>query len=342
MHIPAEPIIFDTQNVAPSDRFRFWCDFISRRLLALDMRSASQSDYTGHIEVHGLENACMIFARGDSCCSIRGRKEIALSSEYSPDWLLMRINATAHIAHCERESHLQAGDLILIDASRPYERADSPIDCTVLAMPDALLSGWKEVFVDCAGHRFSCGQGWAKLLSAHLAGVTPELMNSIGRHAAMKSIFTKNLVCMLVQMLLHESPGVTGEKQEGMCSERARNSLYNLMLLWIQEHHDDPLVTAEHLARAFGVSLRQVHKLFATYSKGRGFLAHLQAARFEHVARLLSSEADAGTSIADISWRCGFADVSSFGRLFKRHYGMTPGAYRCMRLKTGSGPSNRQ
>jgi len=332
-------MILDTRSIAPSDRFQFWCDFISRRLLVTTLHSANKPDYIGQIEIHGLDDGYLVFVRGDSCGSVRGRKEIALSPRDAPRWLLMRMNVSARVEHCGRKSCMQAGDLILIDTRRPYEREDAPLDCTILAMSDGPLRDWDAVFENCAGHRFSAMQGWGRLLSAHLAGLSPELLLSIGKHGTMTAIFTKNLVYMLLQMALQESQNMAGEKPASVRSEQARESLYNLMLLWIREHHDDPLITAEQLAQSFGVSLRYVHKLFAAHSQGRGFLAYLQRTRLEHAAQLLSNVREAGSSISDISWRCGFSDVSTFGRLFKRHYNMTPGSYRGIQLKAGDGSS---
>ena len=319
-------MILDTRDVVAADRFQFWRDFIARRVMAMAMQPVERSDYIGRIEIHGLENACMVFARGESCSSVRGEQEIAFNTVETAGWLLMRANVATHIAHCGHDSSMSAGDLMLIDTRQPYERTDSIIDYTVLALSDSLLQDWRAELDIYAGHCFSSEGEWAKALSALLAGTSPKLMCSIGKHPVLRAMFTKNLVFMLVQMLLHESAGVDHQEEENKRSEQSRLNLYNLMLLWIRDHHDDPQLTAGLLARAFGVSLRYVHKLFATYSEGCKFLAYLHTTRLEHAVQLLGSTADAGASISDISWRCGFADTSSFGRLFKRHYGMTPGA----------------
>jgi len=300
--------------------------------MAMAMWSTHQSDYIGRIELHGLDNACMVFANGDSCGSARGVQELACDTGETPDWLLMRANVATHIEHCRYHSDLKPGDLILIDTRQPYERSDSRVDFTILAMSDFLLRDWRTVFEAHAGHCFSSEKEWAKPLSGLLAGVSSKLMCSIGKHPVLRAMFTRNLVFMLVQMLLHESAGGESDMEAGTHTEQARINLYNLMLLWIRDHHDDPQLTAAHMAQAFGVSLRYVHKLFSTYSEGRKFLAYLQHTRLEHAVRLLGSRAEVSASISDISWRCGFADTSSFGRLFKRNYGITPGAYRTLQL----------
>ncbi|WP_158215394.1 helix-turn-helix transcriptional regulator [Candidimonas nitroreducens] len=342
MRVPDEPIVLDTRDIVSAKRFQFWRDFIARRLMAMAMWSTHQPDYIGRVEIHGLDNACMVFASGDSCGASRGVQEIACNTGEMPAWLLMRTNVATHIEHGGRHSDLKPGDLIIIDTRRPYARADSPVDFTILAMPDFLLHDWRMVFDAYAGHCFPSEREWAKPLSGLLAGVSPPLMRSISGHPVLRTMFTKNLVFMLVQMLLHESADFDREFETGTRSEQARINLYNLMLLWIRDHHDDPQLTVTHVAQAFGVSPRYVHKLFATYSEGRKFLAFLQKTRLEHAVQLLIGKADAGSSISDISWRCGFADTSTFGRLFKRNYGVTPGAYRAQQLNADLQSSDAQ
>lgn len=336
MKIEAEPLILDTHDLPEKNRFQFWSDFIARRVLGMAMQTVKSPDYMGRIEVHGLQNACVVFALGDSCSSARGREEITRTTSEAPDWLLMRVNIPTRIEHCGRDESLKAGDLILIDARRPYKRADSRIDYTVLAMPDTLLRDWGATFDNCAGRSFPSEQGWARLLSAHMAGLSPDLMRSASKHGALNAMFTKSLVSMLVQMLAQECPDAISAAAEDSRTEQGRKNLYDLMLLWIREHHSDPQVTAMQLAKAFEVSLRYVHKLFAAYSAGRGFLGYLQNMRIEHAEQLLGSKRDAALPVSDISWRCGFADASSFGRLFKLRHGMTPGAYRNLHLQNNS------
>jgi AraC family transcriptional regulator len=52
------------------------------------------------------------------------------------------------------------------------------------------------------------------------------------------------------------------------------------------------------------------------------YLMHL---RLERARRML---AEPGASLSDVALRAGFADQAHFTRLFKRHFGMTPGALR--------------
>ncbi|WP_205687933.1 hypothetical protein, partial [Ciceribacter ferrooxidans] len=101
-----------------------------------------------------------IFLRGDSCSSARGRREINATRGDMPDWLLLRTNVACRITHNGHDEILQAGDLILIDARRPYIREDSILDVTILALSNATVKDWLCNLETHAGKRFSADHGW--------------------------------------------------------------------------------------------------------------------------------------------------------------------------------------
>jgi AraC family transcriptional regulator len=68
-----------------------------------------------------------------------------------------------------------------------------------------------------------------------------------------------------------------------------------------------------HLARTF----RRVHQIT--------FSGYVRQVRIEFARRELAAS---GASLGDIAAAAGFCDQSHFSRLFKRHTGLTPAAYR--------------
>jgi len=325
-------LVFDTNKVAQPLRFELWNAFIARRLLGVKMESNCSQAYEGRIEIHGLGDAAIVFAQGSPCRSDRGPQEIASSGHETPDWLLVRVNVPAHVQHCNRDERLQPGDLILLDPKRPYRRYDSQVDYTIFALSGAMVRDWSYAFESCAGYRFSHERGWARLLSFYIAGMGSELLGAVRRSPASSTQFTSHLISLLVKMVTQESLDSVKAGSRDIGSSRARQRLYDLMLLWIRDHFDDPTITAASLAQAFRVSVRYVHKLFATYSQQRGFLTHLQDVRMEHVIGRFQDKREAHMTISEIAWSCGFADAGSFARLFKKRYGMPPSAYRGLSL----------
>lgn len=77
------------------------------------------------------------------------------------------------------------------------------------------------------------------------------------------------------------------------------------------------------LAKAAGLSPYHLLRVFA-HATGQTPHAYLTQLRVDRTKALLPTSA----SLADIACECGFADQSHLTRLFRRQFGLTPGAYR--------------
>lgn len=84
-------------------------------------------------------------------------------------------------------------------------------------------------------------------------------------------------------------------------------------------------VSAEQVARRFGISVRKLHHLFQQGE--RSFGRTVTALRVEGCARELASGA-AKRPLSELASRWGFADQSHLSRAFRSHYGCTPSEYR--------------
>jgi AraC family transcriptional regulator len=92
----------------------------------------------------------------------------------------------------------------------------------------------------------------------------------------------------------------------------------------------DGQLTVEDLARAVGLSPAHFSRAFRE-TVGQPPHRHLLALRLEHARRLLEYP---DAALANVAQRTGFADQAHFTRLFKREFGMTPGALQ--RVRRGS------
>jgi transcriptional regulator GlxA family with amidase domain len=105
--------------------------------------------------------------------------------------------------------------------------------------------------------------------------------------------------------------------------ERPRHSLSEKAETFLQRELHRPLSVAE-LADHCGTSERSLHRHFRTHH-GAGPLEHIQHLRVERAKALLETTR---LSFDEVVERCGYADASSFRKLFKRATSMTPADYR--------------
>lgn len=87
---------------------------------------------------------------------------------------------------------------------------------------------------------------------------------------------------------------------------------------------DDPDLGPADLAARHSISLRYVHRLFGAEPPAAFIRRHPMLVAGELVARTLPQP----LPIASIAARCGFRDVGTFVRAFRRHYGYSPTEYR--------------
>jgi AraC-like DNA-binding protein len=90
----------------------------------------------------------------------------------------------------------------------------------------------------------------------------------------------------------------------------------------IIESINDPALSAKAVAARHGVSVRYVHKLFA--SEGQTFSQFVLTQRLSRVQRMLMDPGFADHPVSSIAYACGFGDLSHFNRAFRRQYGATP------------------
>ena len=107
----------------------------------------------------------------------------------------------------------------------------------------------------------------------------------------------------------------------GKCQHRAQSHLLRYAQDIMQAKFSEPLTLA-HVSEATGVDRFLLYRMFRQ-SYGVGPHEWLVSLRLRHARRWLS----AGTPPAEVSSRCGFADQSHLTRCFKKHYGITPGAF---------------
>ncbi len=92
---------------------------------------------------------------------------------------------------------------------------------------------------------------------------------------------------------------------------------------YVNAHLADTELTAEQIAREMAMSRSKLFELMKQET-GKGVMEFVRDLRLEYAANRL----EAGDSVAEITYACGFSDPSSFRRAFTNKYGVTPSQYR--------------
>ncbi len=106
----------------------------------------------------------------------------------------------------------------------------------------------------------------------------------------------------------------------GTTNKPSGDPMLEAYLEWLQRNFFEPL-TLDGAARASGMSRRTFTNQFKART-GMTWLEYVNGLRIRRAEELL---ADADRKVSSIAFQCGFDDVSTFYRAFKRITGRTPG-----------------
>lgn len=130
-------------------------------------------------------------------------------------------------------------------------------------------------------------------------------------------LYIKMSLLRIICELMAKGKLVSASSSSGS-SERLKS-----IIGFIRENYTQPL-TLETMAKEFHMSEKYFSRYFRA-GTGQNFTSFLNEVRIEEACILLS---ETDRSVLDISYACGYENISYFNRIFKTHMNMTPLKYR--------------
>jgi len=313
--------VWDTHYTAPSKAFNFYRDALCSVYMPWTTTSDAGSDFYGRFETAKIHGGTVSRSRCSEMLCIRNRPELARSD----DECFYVLYVLSGIHACEQDGRSNSagpGEIIVVDSGQPcrVQTVGPRYDVIALTVPKADLRGIDNLEdklantvvarIPTSAPLFSC----ANLIATQLTNSTPTELAS--RYDACVSLLPLAAGCF------------DDEHKEKFGTYRDK-----LLLRALREYADrnvsDPQLSPGKAAENFGISVRYVHKLFA--SSGTTFNAYVAATRLDNVRRDLLSPSWDRQQISEVAFRWGFNDLSTFNRSFKRRFGTAPTQYRARR-----------
>lgn len=98
-------------------------------------------------------------------------------------------------------------------------------------------------------------------------------------------------------------------------------------LTYIDAHLSEPSLSAARVAQAQHMSRRRLDEIMLQAAR-ISVSGQIWRRRLTQASEHLLDPRQAGRSVGDIAFDCGFADTAHFARAFKRQYGCTPREWR--------------
>ncbi len=299
--------------VAPAARLDYWVGAICEAFLEMDCSSREAPMFGGVLQSLPVEALSVNQVRASTQDVYRTPAGIACSRQFH-FYLIGQAETAWHVRQDGQVAHLRPGDVALVDSARPYElHFPDGVNCVSLQLPRAWVGQWLAQ-AEVHGPRVAWrDQGWGQSLGALAVQLARDPASAL---ALPPALLSQHLGALLSAAL---------EPQE--CDAAGPDSnLHARLCALLREQIDQPGLGAEVLAREAGISLRTLHRAFAT--QGSTFAVTLRHLRLARAGELLRRPQLAHVTVGEIGRRCGFADASHFARVFQRAMGMPPAQWR--------------
>jgi len=231
---------------------------------------------------------------------------------------------------------LAAGDLVVLPRQGAWEiEFKREMQAVALSVSNAAFHGRKIM---------SLAFGRARILRpGGMVTVLARLLESLAQTLETLSepewVAIHQSLAELLMALMRQPPD--GISDTGSTNRQA--ALLNRICEAIERRLDDPDLSPARVAQAEGISERYLQKLFE--STGDSFTHYLRQRRLHRTSVELANPSNAGQSISEIAYRCGFNDAAHFSKAFRERFGLSPRAFRrqeAERLATSPGPHSQR
>lgn len=220
-----------------------------------------------------------------------------------------------------RESRIEAGDMFLIDPSRPFSIETGEIlTHSIYLEPETLRSVMPEIEnLTALAIKGNTGAG------ALFRGMVDEmfsLADTLQEETADRISDALPYVLTAALSGLSNTQAVIPSKLRMMHKQR--------ILRFARENLRNHELDANLVAAAVGLSTRYVYELFE--DEGQPLMKWIWSGRLDRCRKDLATPALASRSISEIAYYWGFNDVAHFSRAFRQRFGQSPREFRAAQL----------
>jgi AraC-like DNA-binding protein len=313
--VPPSPVLYriSTRAVPADARFDYWRTQFDASRIELPRRSGAQGYHGEMLASRPVDGVAFAELRGDPLVCHFG--------ENDSDMILLGHvgSGTVEIRHGRDRTtpvDVRSG-LVLFDCDRPFTTTSQHYAMTYLALPRALVveaMGSEPVPPGAAVRVLPAGT-LAASFQRHLHDLATRGARLEATHAG-AAVRTARALAVSTLVGLRPHLRSLPESLDDALLETVRHQL--------RLHAEDPQFTAGQLAHMLGCSRAHLYRLFER--QGQTIGGQLREFRMQRARTLL--ETQPGESIGMISLRCGYTDLSAFGKAFRRHFGFAPSECR--------------
>ncbi|MBM9503308.1 helix-turn-helix domain-containing protein [Actinacidiphila acididurans] len=310
-----------SDDPAVEDRAVAWHDMTSRSMMSMAFAMEDPTRFVGSLRGADLGSAHLTTMRHTPLAASRTP---VLIKRCDPEIFVLLFTPSGGMTfeHGGRAATLRAGDLMVFDSSVPFSAVtggDAGVAETVnLQVPKALLPVAAADVRLLLGRRLPGQDGIGAVTAAMLTALDAQTARCTSADALHLGTVATHL---FTAFLAHHLDA------ERSLAPRSRNMGLHLRVeAFIRAHLAEPDLSAESIAAAHHMSVRQLYRLLQY--RDITVAAYIRRQRLEHCRRDLSDPALSRLPVHSVAARWGFPHHAHFSRAFRSAYGQSPREYR--------------
>ncbi|MDP9995253.1 AraC-like DNA-binding protein [Variovorax boronicumulans] len=312
---PAALHTWSTHDVARSQKLDYWVGAICEQLVEMSTSRGAPKDFKGELKSAqcGLIGVNRVIA--DPLGIVRTPHAISKSSK-NFYYLLSMPHTQWSVEQRSQTVMLNPGDVILVDSRKPFELCFPTAGQSLsLELPVDWLGEWVADADALVGRAIPARSGWGATLSCFAQALTPAHVIDAPRSHPLLIDQLGGLLALNADTV-RQAPNPTSQARAlGVAIGRV-----------LEDSYATPGLTAAHVARSLGVSVRSIHR--AMSQQGMTFSGALTRTRMLAAHRMVGDTHLDALAIGEIGRRVGLLDPSHFVRQYRKRFGVTPGSDR--------------
>ncbi|MDT7839867.1 AraC-like ligand-binding domain-containing protein [Streptomyces justiciae] len=300
--------VFCTRSVPPRESLEFWHDAVFATLVGMDIRTEGGT-YDATMRTDRLGDLRITTVDCDPGEVHRDARRVA-RGDGTEVFVAVQASGTAQVEQDGRYTELRAGDIAFFETVRPYRtRFPQRFQLKIFAVPRHLLGQPEAALGRITAQAVRPRGGLASLLSPFMSRLADTSESYSGPVADRIAESAVGLLAATAAEQLGEEPAELPGAERVLLLRVQRFVRWNLA---------DPALTPAVIARAHGISVRYLHRLFE--QEGTTVGRWIRGLRLQECRRELTDTAGLG----GVARRWGFSGTAHFARAFRREYGTSP------------------
>jgi AraC-like DNA-binding protein len=311
---------FDTSVLPRSQQFAAWREAVN---VIFDTQTAESRDAGFQTSVSGYLYGDVVLGSIRTGAQRYDRSNAKIGRDGHDQYVLQfYLGGNCRVRDGGPESCTQPGDMFIVDAAQTLATETTRSEFLNLAVPRRLLAPLLNAPDQHSMRVLRGANPMVALLRDH--------MSALYRNAPRMTIANAQAV---LPATLQLAASVINASVRPENTPAVQQCVFVSICRHLEERLNDPHLSAEQVAFAYGISRATLYRLFA---KEGGFATYVRERRLRRCRELLADPARRHLSIADIAAGHGFSNAANFARAFRRSLGLSPRAVRMLALDGGA------